>query len=43
LAVRARLVVLARWNNVTDKNYELARNYATPGAKFFAALRYGIK
>jgi vitamin B12 transporter len=35
--------VLARWNNVTDKNYELARNYATPGAKFFAALRYGIK
>jgi vitamin B12 transporter len=35
--------VLARWNNVTDKNYELARNYATPDAKFFAALRYGIK
>ncbi len=35
--------VLARWNNVTDKNYEVARNYATPGAKFFAALRYGIK
>jgi vitamin B12 transporter len=35
--------VLARWNNVTDKNYEVARNYATPGAKFFAAVRYGIK
>lgn len=35
--------VLARWNNVTDKNYEVARNYATPGAKFFAGVRYGIK
>lgn len=35
--------VLARWNNVADKNYEVARNYATPGAKFFAAVRYGIK
>ncbi|KQV83515.1 TonB-dependent vitamin B12 receptor [Massilia sp. Root351] len=35
--------VLARMNNVTDKNYEVARNYATPGAKFFAAVRYGIK
>ncbi|MES2264137.1 MAG: TonB-dependent receptor [Pseudomonadota bacterium] len=35
--------VLARWNNVTDKTYEVARFYATPGAQFFAGVRYGIK
>lgn len=35
--------VLARWNNATDKNYEVARTYATPGASFFAGIRYGVK
>ncbi|SFV17598.1 TonB-dependent receptor domain-containing protein [Pseudoduganella namucuonensis] len=35
--------VLARWNNATDKNYEVARTYATPGSSFFAGVRYGIK
>lgn len=35
--------VLARWNNIADKNYELARFYATPGSNFFVGLRYGMK
>ncbi|WP_395405471.1 TonB-dependent receptor domain-containing protein [Pseudoduganella sp. UC29_106] len=33
---------LVRWNNVADKQYELARNYATAGSTVFAALRYGF-
>ncbi|WP_426074574.1 TonB-dependent receptor domain-containing protein [Janthinobacterium sp. DSP2-3-3] len=35
--------VLARWNNITDKKYELARNYNTAGSNFFVGLRYGSK
>ncbi|CDG85049.1 TonB-dependent receptor plug domain-containing protein [Janthinobacterium agaricidamnosum] len=35
--------LLARWNNATDKQYELARNYNTAGATFFLGLRYGFK
>jgi vitamin B12 transporter len=34
---------LVRWNNVGDKQYDLARNYATPGSKVFAGVRYGYK
>jgi vitamin B12 transporter len=34
---------LLRWNNIGDKRYDLARNYATPGSKLFAGLRYGYK
>jgi vitamin B12 transporter len=34
---------LVRWNNATDKQYDLARNYATPGSKVFAGIRYGYK
>lgn len=34
---------LLRWNNIADKQYDLARNYATPGSKLFAAIRYGYK
>jgi vitamin B12 transporter len=34
---------LVRWNNVGDKQYDLARNYATPGSKVFAGIRYGYK
>lgn len=34
---------LVRWNNIGDKQYELARNYATPGSKLFAGIRYGYK
>lgn len=35
--------VFGRWNNVTDKNYELARNFATPGSNLFVGVRYGMK
>lgn len=35
--------VLARWNNVGDKKYELARYYATAGSTVFVGLRYGMK
>jgi vitamin B12 transporter len=34
---------LVRWNNIVDKQYELARYYNTPGAKVFAGIRYGYK
>jgi len=34
---------LVRWNNVADKQYDLARYYNTPGAKVFAGIRYGYK
>ena len=33
---------LVRWNNVADKQYELARFYGTAGSNVFAALRYGF-
>lgn len=35
--------VFLNWNNATDKQYELARNYATAGSQVFAGLRYGAK
>jgi vitamin B12 transporter len=35
--------VLARWNNVADKQYELARNYATAGSQVFVGVRYGMR
>ncbi|WP_230409573.1 TonB-dependent receptor domain-containing protein [Undibacterium fentianense] len=35
--------LLARWNNLTNKDYELARNYRTPGSNFFLGLSYGAK
>ena len=34
---------LVRWNNIGDKQYDLARFYATPGSKVFAGIRYGYK
>src|SRR5450830_1444341 len=34
---------LLRWNNVGNKQYDLARNYATPGSQVFAGIRYGYK
>ena len=34
--------VFGRWNNVFDKDYELARNYATPGSNLFIGVRYGF-
>jgi vitamin B12 transporter len=35
--------LFARWNNVTSKNYELARNYATAGSNVFVGIRYAMK
>ena len=35
--------VIARWNNVTDKQYELARTYATAGSQAYVGIRYGVK
>ncbi len=35
--------LLVRADNVTDKHYELARNYGTAGRTWYAALRYGMR
>jgi len=35
--------VLARWNNITNKDYELGRFYATPRSNLFVGVRYGMK
>lgn len=35
--------VFGRWDNVLDKNYELARNYNTPGSSLFVGVRYGMR
>lgn len=35
--------LFSRWNNVSNKNYELARNYATAGSNVFIGVRYAMK
>ncbi|MES2538499.1 MAG: TonB-dependent receptor [Pseudomonadota bacterium] len=35
--------VYSRWDNVLNKDYELARNYATAGSTVFVGVRYGFK
>lgn len=35
--------VFGRWNNVLDKNYELARNYNTAESNVFVGVRYAMK
>lgn len=35
--------LFGRWNNVFDKDYELARGYNTAGSNVFLGLRYGMK
>ena len=35
--------LFGRWNNVTDKDYELAKNYATAGSNLFVGVRYGMR
>lgn len=35
--------IIGRWNNATDKKYELARTYATAGSQAFVGIRYGVK
>lgn len=34
---------IVRWNNATDKKYELARTYASAGSQAFVGIRYGVK
>ena len=34
---------IARWNNATDKQYELARTYATAGSQAYIGVRYGAR
>ena len=35
--------MVARWNNVLNKDYELAYGYNTPGSNLYLGLRYGFK
>lgn len=35
--------LVARWNNILNKNYELAYGYATAGSNVYVGLRYGFK
>lgn len=35
--------LFARWDNVMNKDYELAGSYATPGSSLFVGVRYGFK
>lgn len=35
--------VFGRWNNVFDRQYELARTYATSGSNLFVGLRYAME
>ena len=34
---------IVRWNNATDKQYELARTYASAGSQAFIGVRYGAR
>jgi outer membrane cobalamin receptor len=33
----------ARWNNVANRDYELAQNFNIPGSNLFVALQYQPK
>jgi vitamin B12 transporter len=35
--------LFGRWNNATNKNYALARNYATAGSNVFVGVRYAMQ
>ena len=35
--------LFGRWNNLTGKNYALARGYATPAANLFVGIRYAMQ
>ena len=39
-AIEPNWSVMARFNNLFNKSYELVRDYGVPGANFFVALRY---
>jgi vitamin B12 transporter len=34
---------LGRWNNITNKDYQLAHYYATAGSNVFVGVNYGFK
>ena len=34
--------LFGRWNNALNKDYELAKNYATAGSNLFVGVRYGF-
>ncbi len=36
-------LIRARWNNVANREYELAQNFNTPGSNLFVALQYQPK
>ena len=42
-AIATGLTAELRWNNVGDKDYELAKGYNTPGSNVFAWLRWSPK
>lgn len=35
--------LFARWNNMTNKNYQLSYGYVTPGSNVFVGVRYAMK
>lgn len=41
--ISKELFINARWNNVLDKQYELAQGYNTPGSNIFVSLQYTQK
>lgn len=41
--VAKNTTVLARWNNALNKDYELAKGYATAGSNVFVGVNYGFK
>ncbi|MFZ6658416.1 TonB-dependent receptor domain-containing protein [Undibacterium sp. TJN19] len=41
--VAKNTTVIARWNNALNKDYELAKNYTTPGSNVFVGINYGFK
>ena len=42
-AVNRDWSVYGRWNNVLDKDYQLASGYATAGSNVFVGVRYGFR
>jgi vitamin B12 transporter len=41
--VAADWTIFARANNIFDKDYELVRDFATPGTNVFVGVRYSPK
>ena len=39
-ALNRALSLRARWNNVFNREYELAQNFNTPGSNLFLGLQY---